>query len=101
MHMKNSRKNSENKLARRPKAVVDLEPLHAFERALAGDVIWTTKDKRRIPVREMQTSHLHNTVRMLKGESSRGTIYICDGITRRNWIDIINIELEKRGAIIG
>ena len=88
------------KLARRPRAVVDLEPLHEFQRALAGDVIWTTRDKRRIPVREMETSHLHNTVRMLKGESPIGTVYRCDGITRANWIEIMTIELEKRGAII-
>jgi hypothetical protein len=80
--------------------LVDLEPLLEFQRALSGDVIWTTRDRRRMPVKEMKTSHIHNTVRMLKGQSPHGTRYRCDDLTRTNWIEIFNIELEKRGALL-
>lgn len=82
------------------KAVVDLEPLLAFERALSGDVIWTTRERERIAVKNMESSHILNVIRMLKGESPRGTTYRCDDLTRANWIEIMSIEAEKRGLLL-
>lgn len=79
------------------KAIVDLAPLLEFERALSGDVIWTTRARERIAIKDMATSHLYHCVRMLEGNSPHGTTYRCDDLTRRNWIEIMNIELEKRG----
>jgi hypothetical protein len=87
---------SRKELRRADKIIVDLSPLHEFQRALSGETIWTTRDKQRIPVREMKTSHIENCIAVLKGESPIGTTYRCDDITRRNWIEIFNIELEKR-----
>jgi len=79
---------------------IDLEPLHAFNRALYGDVIWRTRIGEEIPVKELRSSHLLNIVRMLKGQSPHGTTFRCDDITRHNWIQILTLEAERRGLLL-
>lgn len=76
--------------------IVDLEPLHAFERALSGEVQWKSRDGRLTAVKDMATTHIHHTVNMLKGQSPKGTTYHCDDLTRANWLEIFKIEMEKR-----
>jgi hypothetical protein len=84
----------------KPKGViVDLEPLHAFERALSGEVQWRSRDGRLTAVKDMATTHIHHTVNMLNGQSPKGTTYRCDDMTRANWLEIFKIEMEKRQAL--
>lgn len=93
-------RKQKNALRKITGVTVDLEPLYAFERAMSGDVIWTTRDGRHVAVRDMESSHLYNTIRVLKGQSPIGTKYRCDALTRRNWIEIMTHELSKRGVIV-
>lgn len=54
----------------------------------AQDGIWTTKDGRRIPVRDMTTSHILNTIAYIKRN--------WDTDIYQPWIDVFEEELERR-----
>lgn len=50
--------------------------------------IWKTKDGRCIPVEDMTTSHIQNTIAFLRRKDSP-EIY-------QPWVDVFNEELERR-----
>ena len=50
--------------------------------------VWTTKEGKRIPIRQMSTRHLENTIRMLERNNS-GDIYF-------PWICRMQEELDRR-----
>jgi len=57
--------------------------------------IWVTAMKDRIPVREMETTHIHNCIRCWKGE---GKMKIPDNYMagKIKWLNIFNAELIRR-----
>ena len=50
--------------------------------------VWETKDGRLIPVEEMTTKHIHNTIAFIKRN--------WDTKIDQPWIDVFNEELERR-----
>lgn len=57
---------------------------------------WITARRERIPISEMQTSHINNTLRCLKGESRTKIPHQWNGKTHKRWIDLLTDELSKR-----
>lgn len=51
--------------------------------------VWTTKDGEQIPVEEMTTSHIQNTIAFIK-RTDRTDMYL-------PWIRVFENELERRG----
>lgn len=54
----------------------------------AQNGVWETKDGRLIPVEEMTTEHIHNTIAFIKRN--------WDNEIYQPWIDVFNEELERR-----
>ena len=54
----------------------------------AQNEVWETKDGRLIPVEEMTTEHIHNTIAFIKRN--------WDNEIYQPWIDVFNEELERR-----
>lgn len=67
---------------------IDYAVLYATVQAQARKGIWETKDGRKIPVEEMTTSHIRNTISMLKRHN------VCD--LWEAWIQRFERELERR-----
>jgi hypothetical protein len=65
-----------------------------------GEPVWVTREKRRIPVREMGDNHLLHTITMLRGKSPIGTRFICEDVVRRRWLNILANEAYDRGLAI-
>jgi len=65
-----------------------------------GDLVesktWLTAGRIRIPICEMETSHIKNTLRCLKGESKTKIPHNWNGKTHQRWIELLNEELIKR-----
>ena len=72
---------------------------YAFERQIAENIadaiwheaqgkVWETKDGRLIPVEEMTTSHIKNTIAYIKRN--------WDVELYQPWLDVFNDELERR-----
>lgn len=57
---------------------------------------WLTARRVRIPISEMQTSHIKNTLRCLKGESRTKIPHQWNGKTHERWIELLTDELSKR-----
>lgn len=57
--------------------------------------VWITRDKRKIPVREMSISHIKNTIKCWNG---KGRSIIPSGYLggKEKWIKIFNQELLNR-----
>lgn len=62
------------------------------------DSRWTTKDKRQVPVREMDNKHLINTIRMLCGASPHGTVWT--GERSGEWLAVMAEEAFRRGLVV-
>lgn len=60
----------------------------AFEEYKLANGIWTTRDGREIPIREMTDTHLANCIRILRGCAVDGT----DG----EFLDMMVDEVERR-----
>ena len=54
----------------------------------AQNGVWETKDGRLIPVEEMTTEHINNTIAFIKRN--------WDNEIYQPWIDVFNEELERR-----
>lgn len=59
--------------------------------------VWTTRDGKRIAIKDMEDSHLVNTIRVLKGESPIGTRFNTDPVTRRQLLNVMCNEAYRRG----
>lgn len=76
----------------------------AFEQAdidwddLLANRTWITAKRVRIPINEMQTSHIVNCIKCLKGKSIRNTVIPQGwaGNTRDKWIKVFQEELDRR-----
>lgn len=75
--------------------IVEIPPGTHLDR----DAIWTTREKRRVPVKMMTRSHLLNTIRVLQGKSPHGTVYRCSDRTRAAWVNLMLYEALSRGLI--
>lgn len=63
---------------------------------LISRAVWTTRERVRIPVTEMEDSHLANAIAMLEGRSIIGTVYRCSVDVRAKWIKIMRQEAFRR-----
>lgn len=57
---------------------------------------WLTATKVRIPICEMQTSHIRNTLNCLTGKSKTKIPHNWNGKTHQRWIELLTEELSKR-----
>lgn len=64
--------------------------------ALVEYSVWTTKDGRRIPVRQMSTEHVQNTLAMLKRKEAMLDEFHSSPF--RESVDMFEAELERRSA---
>ena len=68
----------------------EIEQAQYYAEKIANEAemgIWTTKDGRQIPVEEMTTSHITNTIAYLKR---------LDDEVYEPWIDVFEEELKRR-----
>jgi len=61
-------------------------------KALLDERLWLTKDKEYIPVNDMATKHLHNTINNLKRKEEEGSK---DPLLPQ-WIAVLELELNAR-----
>lgn len=52
--------------------------------------VWTTKDGTQIPVEDMTTSHIQNTIAFIK-RTDQTDMYL-------PWVEVFEEELERRGS---
>jgi hypothetical protein len=64
------------------------------------DSIWITRIGMRVPVKQMEDSHLLNTIRVLKSESPIGTRFNCSDEDRQLWIEVMMAEAARRGLFL-
>ena len=57
---------------------------------------WLTAQRIRIPISEMRTSHIKNTIRCLKGESITRIPNGWNGKSHARWIDLMEEKLKRR-----
>jgi hypothetical protein len=63
---------------------------------LTGQV-WITQEKEAFYPYQMQTSHLQNTIRMIKdGRMARAGRTKCNGLTIQQWAQVFQEELDRR-----
>lgn len=82
-----------------------IEELHAEQERIAAEsstgaitreTIWVTKDRQRIPIKDMADSHLLNCLRVLVGKSPHGTTFKCDPVMRRELLNVMCNEAYRR-----
>ena len=81
----------------------DIQGLEAFDMNLSPEQVkesldnhvWVTARKKRIPVREMSTSHIKNCIRCLEGKGKLKIPATYLG-GKEKWLEIFNEELTKR-----
>jgi hypothetical protein len=67
---------------------------------ITRDSVWITKEKRHIPIREMDDHHLLNTIRVLRGKSPIGTRLVIDAVHRCEWLNAMANEAYSRGLSV-
>ena len=67
---------------------------------LSSDSYWTTRERRRVRVCDMDDPHLLNTIRVLRGKSPHGTKWNGDSVRRREWLNVMANEAYSRGLSI-
>ncbi len=84
----------------REQAAYDAAVHHADELAkknwdlyITGILYWTTKNSKEILVQDMETSHVTNSLNMIKRRPSKDDG--CEAYSMM-WIKILDIELKKR-----
>ena len=64
---------------------------------ITRDSIWTTKDRKKVAIKDMGDHHLLNTIRVLRGISPIGTTFSTTDPRRRRWINAMANEAYSRG----
>lgn len=75
---------------------VDAEIWYEEENRRIGDGIWQQKDGTEIRVKDMESSHIENCIRMLQRQIKE---YGADDI-REAWLDAFWMELKERGIAV-
>ena len=57
---------------------------------------WLTANRVRVPINEMSTPHIKNTLRCLKGESHNKIPHGWNNKSHDRWIQLFESELNKR-----
>ena len=73
---------------------IDAEIWYEEENRRIGDGIWQQKDGKEIQVKDMETSHIRNCIRMLERQVQK---YGIDDI-KEGWLFRFRSELQKRGV---
>lgn len=62
--------------------------------------VWVTRDKRRLYPTQMTSSHIHNTIAMIKsGRMAAAGRIKCSGFTNDEWVRILQTELVRRARL--
>lgn len=75
---------------------ISVEPSSIDWAELIENETWLTARRVKIPVRKMDTRHIQNTLRCLRGESRTKIPHNWNSKTHEQWIDILERELTKR-----
>lgn len=75
---------------------IDIELWYEEENRRIGDGIWQQKDGKEIRVKDMESSHIENCIRMLQRQIKE---YGIDDI-KEGWIETFQRELKKRGIAV-
>lgn len=77
----------------------ELFDLQADE-SLTRDSVWTTRDGKRVAIRDMGDQHLLNTIRVLRAMSPVGTKFRTTPERRRQWVNAMANEAYARGLAL-
>jgi hypothetical protein len=67
---------------------------------LSRESIWQCYDGTRLPIKDMETSHLLNTIRCLLGKSPHGTVIKTGRHKRKHLIQVMCNEVYRRGETL-
>ena len=70
---------------------------NAGRESMVDQELWQTNDGRILKIRDMDTGHITNTVRMLK-RKSEALDEMTFGNLRETYIDLFEVEMERRNG---